>query len=275
MGHHIRMAYADSLHGPWKIHEPAVLQVKDTAFYRPQPDRVSFRFPYTHIASPEVVVDDERTRIVMYSHGYWTEGKPFPNIKTLEELRTWKDESGYWQSTQPAVSNNGLDFKSQPGLTRQAYMRVIPCSSRWLGMARGGVLYRTEDLLTPFDAGPSPFEGTDYEKRVRHVALLRRGNLLYIFFSAQGDAPERILATTITMDPDWTRWKISTPFTVLTPEKAYECVDLPVEPSIVGDISEPARQLRDPAVFEDAGKTYLLYTICGEQGIAAAELTLP
>src|SRR5882672_1166461 len=37
-GMYIRLAYADSLHGPWKIYEPGVLNVSETAFYRPQPD---------------------------------------------------------------------------------------------------------------------------------------------------------------------------------------------------------------------------------------------
>src|SRR5690349_10539210 len=38
MGGFIRLAYADAIAGPWKIYEPGVLQVRDTAFYRPQPD---------------------------------------------------------------------------------------------------------------------------------------------------------------------------------------------------------------------------------------------
>jgi hypothetical protein len=32
------------------------------------------------------------------------------------------------------------------------------------------------------------------------------------------------------------------------------------------------RQLRDPAIFREDGKTYLLYSIAGESGIAVAEL---
>ena len=35
----------------------------------------------------------------------------------------------------------------------------------------------------------------------------------------------------------------------------------------------PVRQLRDPGLFEEDGRTYLFYSFCGEQGIAAAELT--
>ena len=61
---------------------------------------------------------------------------------------------------------------------------------------------------------------------------------------------------------------------VLVPETRYECPDLPVEKSEVGEIDHPARQLRDPALFSDQGKLYLFYTFCGEQGIAGAEVTL-
>ena len=40
-----------------------------------------------------------------------------------------------------------------------------------------------------------------------------------------------------------------------------------------GDIAIPVRQIRDPFVFEEGGRAYLFYSICGEQGIAAAEIT--
>ena len=39
-----------------------------------------------------------------------------------------------------------------------------------------------------------------------------------------------------------------------------------------GESPLPVRQLRDPAVFEDEGHLYLLYSVAGEQGIAIAEL---
>jgi hypothetical protein len=58
----------------------------------------------------------------------------------------------------------------------------------------------------------------------------------------------------------------------MRPEAPYECVDLPVEPSAVGDIDVPVRQIRDPAIFEEGGRTFLFYSTCGEQGIAAAEV---
>jgi hypothetical protein len=35
---------------------------------------------------------------------------------------------------------------------------------------------------------------------------------------------------------------------------------------------EPARQLRDPAVFEEDDHVFLAYAVAGESGIALAEL---
>jgi hypothetical protein len=43
----------------------------------------------------------------------------------------------------------------------------------------------------------------------------------------------------------------------------------------VGDVAGDVRQIRDPHVLEDEGKTYLFYAICGEQGVAGAEIALP
>jgi hypothetical protein len=107
---------------------------------------------------------------------------------------------------------------------------------------------------------------------VRHVAVLRRDLTLYVFFTGIGDAPERVMMSTIDLTADWKAWKASAPTELLRPEAPYECPALPNEPSDAGDIKGPARQLRDPGIFEENGRTYLFYSICGEQGLAAATL---
>jgi hypothetical protein len=95
----------------------------------------------------------------------------------------------------------------------------------------------------------------------------------YIFHSNAGDCPEGVLLSTIQLKPDWTQWRDSDPITVLEPEMHYEGVDLPLVPSERGAADERVRQLRDPCIFEEGDKTYLLYAVAGEYGIAIAELT--
>ena len=79
MGTFIRLAYADVITGPWRVHEPGVLHVRDTAFFRPQPDpKETLADFYTHVASPEVFVDRERKRLLMWFHGWWTNSERWP-----------------------------------------------------------------------------------------------------------------------------------------------------------------------------------------------------
>jgi hypothetical protein len=47
---------------------------------------------------------------------------------------------------------------------------------------------------------------------------------------------------------------------------------MPLLPSQRGLIRERARQLRNPAVFVDDGRRYLLYAVAGEYGLAIAEV---
>jgi hypothetical protein len=268
----IRLAYADSIRGPWRIYEPGVLKVEDTAFYRPQPDPIdSPPGAYTHVASPEVYVDEDERRILLWAHGVWSEGQRWPEDR--RQAVAWMREHGYGQFTQVAVSTDGLAFQARPAITREPYLRVFHHDGIFYGIARlGGLLRASTGLLEPFELGPDPFRDSPYARRVRHVALLPKGDLLHIFFSAIGEAPEGILHTTMRLSGDWSGWRIGEVSDVLVPEAPYECPDLPNEPSAVGEIDRPARQLRDPAVFTEDGRTYLFYTFCGEQGVAGASL---
>ena len=140
-------------------------------------------------------------------------------------------------------------------------------------MGRLGVLGKSEDPLGKFESGPNPFDQGPYSRRVRHVAVLARGNTLYVLFSAIGDAPEKIMLSTIALKGDWQNWRASTPAEILAPREKYECVDLPPTPSQAGESEGPEHALRDPAIFEEDGKVYLFYSVCGEQGIGGAELS--
>lgn len=274
LGMHIRLAYADALTGPWRIHEPGVLHVRETAFFRPQPDpKETLANFYTHVASPEVLVDPVRRRLVLWVHGWWTNGERWPSDPS--EARAWAKQKGYEQFTQVAESSDGLHFEMRPAITRTSYLRVFRHEGLFYGVSRLGRLSRSSDPLGSFETGPNPFRESAYANRVRHVGIVQRGNRLHVFFTAIGDAPERVLMSTIELVSDWTAWKASPPVEVIRPETRYECADLPVKPSAPGDIDTKVHEIRDPFVFEENGTSTLFYSTCGEQGIAAATLAWP
>jgi hypothetical protein len=269
MGETIRLAYADELEGPWRIHEPGVLDVRATAFYRPQPDpegpRADF---YTHVASPEILIDEEGRRLVMWFHGWWTNGERWP--ETLPAARAWARERGYGQITQVAESADGLAFMVRPTLTRTSYLRVFALDGWLYGVSRLGTMSRSTGATESFEVGTGLFEGGPYQGRVRHVALVLRARTLDVYFTAIGDAPERVMLARVDLRGDWTTWRAGAAVEVLRPEAVYECVHLPEAPSEAGDIAIPVRQIRDPFVFEEDGRAILFYAACGEQAIAAA-----
>ena len=274
MGAFIRLAYADSVAGPWNIYEPGVLPVVETAFFRPQPDPPeNLENFYTHVASPEVYIDETERRLVLWFHGWWTNGEMWPVGEPA--ARAWAREHGYAQFTQSADSPDGVHFTVHPAISKTSYLRVFPREGYFYGMSRLGLLVRSKDPFVTFDIGPNPFRDGPYANRLRHVAVLQRDRTLYVFFTGIGDAPERLMMSTIDPAADWKDWKASPPVELLRPEAAYECPTLPNAPSEAGDVKGPVRQLRDPGIFEENGRTYLFYSICGEQGLAAATLAFP
>lgn len=249
-GRYIRLAYAERLEGPWKIHEPGTLQLREA------PGCAG------HIASPDVHVDDERQEIRMYFHG--------------------PARGGGGQKSFVAVSPDGLRFTATDEVLGPFYFRALRWRDAWFAMAKGGFLYRSDDGLTRFEAGPNPFPGGDTRDEnantpgPRHVALHRVGNQLHVYYTSIGDAPERILRRRIDLTNDWKHWTASAPEEVLRPEMDYEGARLPLKPSVAGAMKGRENALRDPAIFEDAdGRVYLLYSVAGESGIGIAELAFP
>jgi hypothetical protein len=274
MGTFIRLAYADAVTGPWKVYEPGVLHVRDTAFFRPQPDPTETLADfYTHVASPEILVDSSRRRLVMWIHGWWTNGERWPSDPV--KAAAWARQMRYGQFTQAAESADGIHFEVRPAITRQSYLRVFQHDGYFYSVARLGQLGRAKDPLASFEPGPNPFRDGAYANRVRHVGLFVRGKQLQVFFTAIGDAPERVLMSTIELTEDWTKWRATPPVDVLQPEMRYECSDMAAAPSGPGDVEGRVRQIRDPFVFEEQGRTFLFYSTCGEQGIGGAALTIP
>ena len=108
---------------------------------------------------------------------------------------------------------------------------------------------------------------------MRHAAVLLREDFLFVFYTRMGDAPERILMSTLKLTKGLKTRFLSKPIEVLRPKLDYEGINYPVSPSRFGPGVEVC-QLRDPFVFEENGKTYLFYSVAGEMGIAAAEMKI-
>lgn len=236
-GTFIRLAYADTLAGPWTVYSPGVLDLADSFFPR-------------HIASPDVHVDHERREIRMYYHGCCLPLPPQPH-----------------QFTCVALSPDGLRFTAREEILGISYWRGFAWRGWQYGMTMPGNFYRSRDPLSGYEQGPTLFT-----PNMRHAALHLVGDTLRVYYTNAGDCPERILRSDIALTDDWHAWSATEPITVLAPETGYEGGNLPLLAPERGSIHEPARQLRDPCIFVEDGRTWLFYAVAGEQGIAVAEL---
>lgn len=269
-GSYIGLAYADAPEGPYRVHAPGALSLDRSLYptspitppsdaplvpHRPgiapagTPDIPGLEEDATtpHIASPDVHVDHANRRIVMYYHG-------------LAAYRS--------QQTRVALSDDGIAFTPRPELLGPSYFRVFAHGGATYALVMPGFMYRSADGLSNFVRGPDVFG----EPLQRHSALLKRGDALFVFWTRVTDAPERILVSRIDLSGDWQGWRAGPAEELMRPEHDWEGANLPNAPSWRGAINRPVNQLRDPAIFEEDGRVYLLYAVQGEGGIAIAEL---
>ena len=273
-GDHIRLAVANSLTGPWSIHPGGTLQLSQSGLpteppvrpenfqdrnaatisgYKPHPDQAPYiptreddcRIP--HIASPEMLIDDDKKRIVMYFHGLESYGK---------------------QMTRVAVSSDGIHFQAQPETVAGPYLRLFHYQGQRYGLSMPGHLYHGD----PQNISQFRHFANIFPSHVRHLAPLVRGDQLLIFHSRVGDCPESILISRVDLRPNPEEWRATEPQMLLQPELAWEGADLPLQPSSRSAITIPVRQLRDPDIFCEGDDCFLLYAIRGEAGIALAKL---
>ena len=267
-GRCIRLAYADALIGPWRVHAPGSLHLEDSPFpstplesppgaierVRAHYEAAGVRVPHDiamdlttpHIASPDVHVDAGNQRIVMYYHGLEAFGQ---------------------QVTRVAVSKDGLHFDAHREILGRSYWRAFAHAGDVYALAMPGHFYRSASALGGFEEGPRLFDDS-----MRHSALVVRGDTLHVFWTRVGDAPEAILHSTIDVSKPWAEWSEQGGAAVLKPERSWEGAGAPVLPSMRSVAYGRVHQLRDPAIYEEDGRTYLLYAVAGESGIAIAEV---
>jgi hypothetical protein len=264
-GKYIRLAYADNLLGPWRVHVPGSLQLEGSFLLTEPPTgppeaietiretpRPAF-LPHDliveattpHIASPDVHVDERNRQIVMYYHG----------LNGLQQ-----------QVTRAATSTDGIRFAARPEILGRTYFRAFAHDGYTYAMSMPGQFYRSRNPLSEFVQGPLLFN-----PQMRHSALLKRGTTLYVFWTQVGHAPESIMVSTIELSTGWSAWTATPGVEVLRPERTWEGADAPVIASQRSTAYGHVNQLRDPAVFEEGGRVFLLYAVAGESGIAIAE----
>lgn len=267
-GSYIRLAYADQVEGPWTAYVPGSLHLAESRFLVAPPavtpaqlaaaearmaqagmaishDALS-EITTPHIASPDVHVDQANRRIVMYFHG-------------LEDVDT--------QVSRVALSTDGISFEARPEVIGRSYMRIFRHDGWFYALTMPGRISRSRDGLGSFEPGPLLFEPT-----MRHAALRKRGNSLEVFWTRVGEAPERILMSTIDLNGDWMGWREGPAVEMLRPERDWEGALAPLVPSLRSTAHGRVNQLRDPAIFEEGGRIFLLYAVGGESGIALAEV---
>lgn len=237
-GQYIRLAVSDAIEGPWRIHGPGVLTMAQAGFEG-------------HVASPDVHVDHGKRRIRMYFHGSDRPSAPGAGP----------------QYTRLALSTDGLDFRAEPENLGAPYFRAFEWQGMHYAIGMPGIVYRSRDGVTGFE------RGADFGMpNLRHVAVVRDDAVLTMYFTAVGGCPETIQRGRIRLDRDWREWRLEDVEDVLAPELDYEGAFAPRIPSSRGLVEAPAYQLRDPAIFREAGRTWLLYSVSGEAGIALAEI---
>jgi hypothetical protein len=145
-GSYIRLAYADHLMGPWRVHPSGSLHLAQSGFLTTPPavsadELARFEAQYRargmtishdvrseittpHIASPDVHVDAERCRAVMYFHGL--------------------DGVGH-QVSRVAISRNGIDFAARPEVVGRSYMRIFQHDRMTYALTMPGALSRSAD----------------------------------------------------------------------------------------------------------------------------------
>lgn len=285
-GSYIRLAYTDSLIGPWKMYDGEILPLTQSglvtkpgipstlntlqkynhwsenlalikigrdankAWEERKKANIGSSSPITpHMASPDIIIDTSSQTIRLYYHGI---------------------VDGSLQKSKVALSSNGIQFEAQPGIKSLQNLRMFYFRGMYYGLAMPGFLYRSKNGLNQFELRPQWLFGTD----IRHSFVYLDQTDLYIYFTRVGDAPEHIRYTMVDLSSDdWTDWKTTSSRDLMRPTQSWEGANLAIAPSTRGEIGTSVNQLRDPFVFKDRdGMLYLLYSGAGEQAIGIVKI---
>ena len=286
-GHHsgdyIRMAWSSNIEGPYTLYDDfrnsgdrGVLDNANDDIFLGNNTRIE----ENHLSSPDVHVDNENQRIILYFH---SGSSFFVNGDEQNRQVTWVSTSPY-----------GLEFYDniEPVHLGTSYFKVFEANGDLYALDNGSNINRAPSLNNPWrapnghdfrdrlwDRNPSGHVFQDdipvpsSELRVRHTGVHVDGDTLLAFYSRRGEFQERIQLSTVDISRDWSQWNPSyPPMEILTANPGWEGGQRTIRNSETSAATD-VNQLRDPDIFQDEdGQLYLFYSGNGEEGIGVARL---
>ncbi|MGI5894678.1 MAG: hypothetical protein ACOX6P_08825 [Candidatus Merdivicinus sp.] len=243
-GKFIRLAFSDSPEGPFTVYAPGVFHLEEIE---------GISGFHGHIASPDIWVDSEQKKIYMFFHGLYEGCK--------------RQQSGI------AVSEDGIHFTlARPDAIPTFYMRIFEWDHKYYAFSKN---VNISGLLSVSDTLTGNYETVgELIPKMRHCALWKEGNELYLFYTVVEDNPERILCSKLILTPNMTQVPpVEKTIIVAEPETNQEGLQFEALPSKFGPQIN-VRQLRDPFVYEENGVFYLYFSYAGENGISGGILDM-
>ena len=238
-GSYIKMAYSDKIDGPYTEYKNGVINLDQTICK-------------SHIASPDVHIDNDKKQIVMYYHG-----------DTTDEQRTFI-----------SYSNDGLSFTDTGIDCGPFYFRVFKYKDKLYSVAKNK---KIDSVILESDNWEGEFKPLfNFLEKSRHTSVFLEDDDLYIFYSLIGDTPESIRMIQLKLDTDINNWDVIHMEKILKPELKYEGSEYPIIPSMPGSSTlrygGGVNEVRDPYIYVENKNIYLLYTLAGELGIGLAKI---
>lgn len=290
-GEYIRMAWAENVTGPYTLHD-AGASIGDRGVLDDNRNRIDLDnnvgIQDSHLASPDVHVDFDNERIIMYFHagGYRFNGT---NINTQRSFVN--------------TSSRGDEFRrrdTEPVVLGDSYFRVFEDNNTLYAMDNRGIPRRARSFNNPWNPTSGYYNGSSLaglwelnpndfyqdrisnvtgesrsQRRVRHTGVRVSGREAQVFFTERGDQQEHVRVSSINLNVNnWANWNPSYPGNeLLRPVSGWEGGQYSRQRSEAGAAPENVNQLRDPYPFEDSdGSLYLVYAGGGEDGIGIAAL---